>query len=214
VLTVPPPSGADPEARTRIRDVALELFGERGVARTTVRAVAERAGVSAALVIHHYGSKDGLRETCDEHVVTTVRDRKRAALAGPDSDPVDALRSWPGGQVLLRYLARTLVDGTPAVAALVDHLVDDAVGYTEEGVRAGRLRAPRHPREQAAVLTLWALGALVLREHGQRLLGVDLAGDPAAQGPYALVAAELLTHGVLEPGYLDQLDPGLAGDPS
>jgi len=202
----------DHASRTRIRDVALELFGERGVASTTVRAIAERAGVSAPLVIHHYGSKDALRTACDEHVVTTVRERKHAALADPDADPVVGLRSWPGGQVLLRYLARTLVDGTPEVAELVDQLVADAVEYTQAGVRAGRLRVPEHPREQAAVLTLWSLGALVLREHGKRLLGVDLAGDPAAQVPYALVAAGLLTHGVLEEGYYERLRAGLEAE--
>lgn len=169
MLTICSAVTEDHASRTRIRDAALELFGERGVVSTTVRAIAERAGVSAALVIHHYGSKDALRAACDEHVVTTVRERKHAALADPD--PVAGLRSWPGGQVLLRYLARTLVDGTPQVAELVDQLVADAVEYTEAGVRAGRLRAPEHPREQAAVLTLWSLGALVCASTGSGCWG-------------------------------------------
>ena len=35
----------------------------------TLRAVAARAGVSAALVLHHFGSKEGLRAACDEHLL-------------------------------------------------------------------------------------------------------------------------------------------------
>jgi AcrR family transcriptional regulator len=43
-----------------ILDAARALFAEQGYERTTIRAVAERAGVDAALVMQHFGSKEGL----------------------------------------------------------------------------------------------------------------------------------------------------------
>lgn len=43
-----------------ILDAARELFAEQGFERTTIRAVASRAGVDPALVMQHYGSKDAL----------------------------------------------------------------------------------------------------------------------------------------------------------
>jgi AcrR family transcriptional regulator len=43
-----------------ILDAARALFAEQGYERTTIRAVAERAGVDAALVMQHFGSKVGL----------------------------------------------------------------------------------------------------------------------------------------------------------
>jgi TetR/AcrR family transcriptional regulator, regulator of cefoperazone and chloramphenicol sensitivity len=54
-------SADDLTAAARIRDAAIEQFGEHGFG-TGLRAIAEAAGVSAALVIHHFGSKQGLRQ--------------------------------------------------------------------------------------------------------------------------------------------------------
>jgi AcrR family transcriptional regulator len=43
----------------------LRLFADRGPDAVTVREIAANAGVSAALVLHHFGSKDGLRAEVD-----------------------------------------------------------------------------------------------------------------------------------------------------
>ena len=43
-----------------ILQAARELFAEAGFERTTIRAVAARAGLDPALVMQHYGSKEGL----------------------------------------------------------------------------------------------------------------------------------------------------------
>ena len=56
-------------ARAVIRDEALRLFAARGPDAVTVRQIAAAAGVSPALVVHHFGSKEGLREVIDEHVL-------------------------------------------------------------------------------------------------------------------------------------------------
>ena len=43
-----------------ILEAAGELFAETGYERTTIRTVAARAGVDPALVMQHFGSKEGL----------------------------------------------------------------------------------------------------------------------------------------------------------
>lgn len=193
--------GRDLTARARIRDAAIARFAQDGVSGTSVRSIAAEAGVSPALVIHHFGSKDGMRIVCDEHVAATIRERKHAAMAeGGDLDPLATLQEADRERPhLLGYLARTLVDGSPHVAELVDELISDAVGYMEQGVASGAIRPSEHPRDRAAVLTIWSLGAVVLHEHLRRNTGADLLGGPEQMGPYALPAAELLTHGVLDP---------------
>jgi AcrR family transcriptional regulator len=45
----------DLTARARIREAAFALIADQGVHGATLRAIARRAGVSAALVNHHYG---------------------------------------------------------------------------------------------------------------------------------------------------------------
>lgn len=97
---------------------------------------------------------------------------------------------------MARYLARTLVDGSPQVADLVDELVADAVEYTEAGVKTGMLTPSKYPNERAAILTMWSLGALVLHEHLTRLIGIDITkplDDPRAAASYVAPVLEILS---------------------
>jgi AcrR family transcriptional regulator len=57
-----PTSRAAKRAATaqRILDAARAEFGERGLEKTTIRAVARRANVDPSLVMQHYGSKAAL----------------------------------------------------------------------------------------------------------------------------------------------------------
>jgi AcrR family transcriptional regulator len=102
------------DTRTRIRDAAIARFAAAGVGATTLRSIAEAAGVSAQLVVHHFGSKAALAVACDEHVTATIRAHKTAVMAaGPNADPVQALRDSEAEGPLLAYLARRLADDSP-----------------------------------------------------------------------------------------------------
>jgi AcrR family transcriptional regulator len=74
---------ADLTATARIRDAAIEQFGQHGFG-VGLRTIAEAAGVSAALVIHHFGSKDGLRKACDDFVAEEIRSGKSETLQSND----------------------------------------------------------------------------------------------------------------------------------
>jgi len=54
------PAEAGSDTPTRILDAAEALFVERGFAATSVRAIAERAGVSLGAAHYHFGSKQAL----------------------------------------------------------------------------------------------------------------------------------------------------------
>jgi AcrR family transcriptional regulator len=193
----------DRSTTARIRDAAIECFAEDGVGSTSIRMIAARAGVSPALVIHHFGSKESLRVACDEHVAAAIRDLKSDAMAaGPGFDPLTAFRRQTEGPPIAKYLARTLVDGSPHVAALVDEMAADAAAYMEVGVETGMITKSRFPRQRASILTIWSLGALVLHEHLERLIGVDittdLSIDPKAAGNYVGPATELASGFITE----------------
>jgi AcrR family transcriptional regulator len=205
----PPATADDRSTPARIRDAALVTFADAGFRAATVRVIAERAGVSPALVIHHYGSKERLREACDAFVTGFVRERKVEAMkAGPGLDPLALLRDDDDRLPLLAYLARAVQDGSPAVAALVDEMVADAEAVLAAGVASGTVRPLDHPRGVAAVLTLWSLGALVLHAHVRRILGTDLTGPmstAALSAGYSVPAMEILTHGLIAPGMYERL---------
>ncbi|MGW0480565.1 TetR/AcrR family transcriptional regulator [Nonomuraea sp. NPDC003214] len=159
-------SDSDLTGRARIRDAALELFGAEGVNRVSVRAIAARAGVSAALVLHHFGSKEGLRKACDAYVVEMVR-----GGPGADLDDVSGLAAMLEASSAMRlYLGRAFLDGSPAAAALFDDIVAAAERWLEEGVRTGRVRPGDDPRARAAVYVTWLLAPLTFGEHLARAL--------------------------------------------
>jgi AcrR family transcriptional regulator len=192
----------DRTTKARIRDAAIACFAEHGMAATTVRKVAAAANVSPGLVMHHFESMDGLRVACDKHVTATIRELKSGAMAaGARFDPLAALRSHQSGPPLAKYLARTLVDGSPHVIELVDEIVADAVEYSETGVETGLLIPSEYPHERAAIMTMWSLGALVLHEHLTRLIGVDITepiDNPKAASSYVAPILEILSGFITE----------------
>jgi len=52
------------QTRRRIAEAALELHGTVGPARTTISAIAERAGVRRATVYRHFPDERTLFEAC------------------------------------------------------------------------------------------------------------------------------------------------------
>lgn len=193
-------SSDDRTAAARIRDAAISEFAANGVDGTSIRTIAATAGVSPGLVMHHFGSKEGLRIACDEFVAALIRDVKGGAMASGGAFDVTAAFRTVGGIPAARYLARTLVDGSPHVADLVDEIVADAVEYVAVGVDTGMIKPSDYERERAAVLTIWGLGALVLHQHLERLIGVDITADlsqnPGAAAAYIGPVLEIYGEGV------------------
>lgn len=206
----------DRTTKARIRDAAIDCYRELGIQGTTARKVAERADVSPALVMHHYGSMDALREACDAHVVAIVRDEKRAAIAqGEKLDPFAAVRDSEGSMIA-GYLAAVLTEDSPIVAKLVDELVADAKAYLKEGEQAGSFRPSDQADERAALLMLWSLGSLVLHRHAKRLFGVDLtdleASDDAALTPYLAATYELVGEGIFTDSFAKSMREAVTKD--
>jgi AcrR family transcriptional regulator len=68
--------------RTRIQDVALELFIEQGYVATSLREIAERLGVTKAALYYHFKTK--------EEIVTSMIESRVAAM--------DELIAWARAQ--------------------------------------------------------------------------------------------------------------------
>ncbi|MGW0484195.1 TetR/AcrR family transcriptional regulator [Nonomuraea sp. NPDC003214] len=191
---------ADPEdltARARIRDAALRQFGELGFERATIRGIAEAAGVSSGLVRHHFGSKEALREECEQFLVKSLRrlnDETRADPTPRQANPVAAAQQMFGAYQ--PYLARALAEGR--AAAVFDEMVRMAEEWLEEADKA-RPDPPFASRKaRATVGTAMSLAVPVLHQHISRGLGVDLHG-PEGSHLLALVLLDLYSHPSLTP---------------
>ncbi|KAB2377542.1 TetR/AcrR family transcriptional regulator [Actinomadura montaniterrae] len=160
-------------ARARIRDAALEMFAEHGMKGATFRGIAEAAGVSVGLVQHHFGSKQELREACDAYALDTIH-RLSAEKIDGIGDPGFLARAMRIDLPVRRYLARALVDGSPAAARVFDDLVDTTETYFTAPLPPGvNAPATTDVHGYAAALVAITIGMEVLHEHLSRVLGAD-----------------------------------------
>jgi AcrR family transcriptional regulator len=166
-------------AAEQIRDAAMRLFAERGAAQVTVRDIAASAGVSPALVIHHYRSKAGLKSVVDAHAGELLA---RALAAGdgavrpePQSPLANAVAAHPD---LLPYLRRMLVDGGPPADELFRTLLARTGADLDALARGGSLLPAEDPAARAAFLLVADLGVLILREQVHAVLGSDPFAGP------------------------------------
>ncbi len=186
----------DLTARARIRDAAIAAFARDGFDATSLRAIARDAGVSAALIVHHFGDKGALREQCDDYVVSVFIDEDHDVIRAPSSDRIRAaLHDLDRYGPYIDYLARMLVDGSPAADRLFDSLLDRTRNVLGEQREAGMLEPMSDPEMTTLLVTLIGLGPVVMRGQMSRALGADQL-SPAGLLRMTLPTLELLTHGI------------------
>ncbi|BEH01840.1 hypothetical protein brsh051_11210 [Brooklawnia propionicigenes] len=205
-----------PETAARIRDAAIAEFAAHGFSRTTVRGIAEAAGVSPGLVIHHFGSKDGLRAACDDYVFEALTETKREN-AGRSPLVVAAMVSDDSMRTDLEYLLKSLLDPSEQGQRFFDHYVEVIEQIVENGFAGYVLRKAEDRRAQATAIAMLALAPMMLEPRIRRALGTDdLPASFARITPYLF---DLYLNGVIEsiPDGLDvpgpRATPGSQHDP-
>lgn len=167
------PADGKPE---KIRDAALVEFAARGVEATSLSTVAAKAQVSIGLIQHHFGSKVGLVDAVDRHVIAVLR---AALLNAPepttDGDlAVQLVTLLTQHNAVAEYVGRSLVDHTPFGAPLFNAAVEmetDRRRSLSETRQAGVGRdAPWDVMNTLALV----VGAVALRTHVDRHLPAPL----------------------------------------
>jgi AcrR family transcriptional regulator len=175
------------ETRQRILDIALELFGERGFAGTSVADIAGRLGTSKAALYYHFRSKAEIAE---------------ALLAGPMGAYTELMERAPGlapeellGAVVDTtaelYALTEVVGNDPSIQAAVrDHVLPRSKEINETLTAALVVPDPPGPPGRAAGLAR-AHAAYSVAKHGT-LAAMTAAGGRLDPGDRAeLVEAAL-----------------------
>lgn len=201
-------AAADLTARARIRDSAIVYIGRHGFRTATVRAIATDADVSPALVIHHFGSKDGLRAACDAHITELIDELTRHASAHLGAgDTLDLINATPHLAPLAPYIVRTITEGGEFAQRLWDRLVDDTERYLRAAVAGGVAHPSENERARAELVVIFKLGTYSLARYA---VGPPAGGHPtdldiaAITDRYGVPALELFTYGLYRtPEYLE-----------
>lgn len=145
------------ETRRRITEAAVELHGSVGPARTTISAVAERAGVQRATLYRHFPDEAALFDACSSHWAAEHPLPDLAEWAEV-ADPEERLRTalselyawYENGQGMLE---RTTRDAAlvPAMRSAVERMGGWFADAVETIVRGRPERGARRRRVEAAV---------------------------------------------------------------
>ena len=131
--------------RDSIVEAALSVFGDRGIEATSLREVAREAKVSPALVVHHFGGREGLIAAADEAALRefgTAYAAEEPAGAGGllrqrAAQTARVMRDRPD---VCSYLGRALAEATPGASRLFTLMVEGGRGEVEALAERGALR--------------------------------------------------------------------------
>lgn len=152
------PVGPESERRDEILALATQIFADKGYASTTVREIADSAGILSGSLYHHFESKESmLHEIMHGFLDYTVAQYRDTIAAG--GDPLDVLRA------LVRDAFTALGSNPAALAVMInefnfllqfprfEYLREGAEEterlwsqVIEEGMRAGVIRSDIDPR--------------------------------------------------------------------
>ncbi len=173
----------------------MDLFGKQGIRATTVRQIAQAAGVSPGLVIHHFGSKDGLRRACDEWMMAQITATKTAAVSGGGAMEA-VFRAQNQFRPFYGYIAASISEGGEGADRLFEAMRRLTRDMFDVGVPAGILREPSDIDAMSTVLVALTLGATMLEGQLARHLGGEHLLDPEVMPRYSITATELFTYGI------------------
>jgi TetR/AcrR family transcriptional regulator, cholesterol catabolism regulator len=139
--------------RSEIVGIAGELFASKGYANTTVREIADAAGILSGSLYHHFDSKESMVEALLRDFLERIDARYRNVIAAA-AGPVDALRelvhaafgalATDRAAVAVMLNEYNLLVQYPRFAFLHDSVEESErlwVAVLETGMREGALRA-------------------------------------------------------------------------
>jgi len=179
------------QTRRRITEAAVELHRTVGPARTTVKEIAQRAGVGRMTVYNHFGSDDELLDACSSHYMAQHPPPDPAPLAAIEDvdDRLDealrALYTWFHETQDMTGNALRDAPLVPALASVMTQGFWPLVDATVEVLLAGRgLRGTRRGHVRGALLV--ALDFATWRTLTQA--GMDDAGAASTAARFVAAA--------------------------
>jgi TetR/AcrR family transcriptional regulator, regulator of cefoperazone and chloramphenicol sensitivity len=178
----------------------MELFASQGTT-VSIRQIAAAAGVSPGLVIHHFGSKDGLKDAVDNYAAGFVKDMlDEASRLGSHSQGLHLAELFAGRleeeRALAGYVRRLLYEGGEAGGALFSRLLEATVAGMRSMAEAGVLRRAGDDNLRAAVLLANDLAMILLRDQITAAIGIDPLEKTGLQR-WSAEVIDIYTNGIL-----------------
>jgi len=167
--------------REQLLKFAVEMFAEKGFAETSLRAIAKRAEVSPALLIHHFGTKDALvKEAISKTLGSWVAGEKAAVLDGESNQVQNWQTFMEKGATPLNFFRQVLLAGGEYSQRLFDAAVSETEVLLDQMQSVGRLREISDKQTTALIMAVSGLGSVLLMSQIEKTMGGPISSDQVA----------------------------------
>ena len=179
------------DSKEHLIEVAVNVLAREGFAGSSLRMIAVEAGVSPALLVHHFGSRQGLIEEAINKTLGEWLDAKDVLTA---EGLTEALKQWPevaeDGQTKLQFFKQLMVAGGKPAQHLFERMVFEAKSRLEVFQNQGLMKPMSDVESAAVLMASYALAPLLMGEQIKKVLGGDFF-DPKVSERLALSSVEL-----------------------
>lgn len=172
-MTQKDPPAEQTNGRERLLEAAITLFGRDGFDATSVRAIADEAGVSWGLVRFYFQSKEGLRDAVEKRVMTDYLQLVQVANRATSPEELSSMIESQTGSLsgIVRYLRRAIMEERPIALDFLRELL----GTTEMLNADMRARFPDEPALWDSIrMVAQRIGYLLLAPQFETLLNRNL----------------------------------------
>ena len=184
------------DTRNHLIEVATGAFAREGFATTSLRAIAKEAGVSPALVVHHFGSRDKLIEECIIKGLGLWVSEKQQFV---DVSLSTSLAKWQNSidkhGSKLQFFRQVLLAGGEPANILFSRMVQEATMMVDSQIDKGQMRGVENREDLALLMTLHGLAPLMMQDQVNNHLGGNFL-DPELGARLAAANLEIYRKGI------------------
>lgn len=192
------------DLKTQILDAAEQLFTDHGYAATSIRNIADLAGVNPALVHYYFGNKHALLKAVLQHslepmvkALANLKTRESASVEDIAALLIPMAAAHPN---IPRLMTReVLLPGGEMQDYFLEHLAPQLGGalpaLLKREKKAGKLRADIDPAYAALMVLAVCFFPFIARSLAEPVFGINLGTDGA--DTLTQNVSELLKRGLL-----------------
>ena len=170
------------DSKERLVEVAAAVFAREGFSGTSLRMIAVEAGVSAALLVHHFGSKQKLIEETISLTLGEWMQQKDQLTELPLSE---ALAQWPNtaadGKQKLDFFKQVMLAGGKPAQHLLERMHFEAKERLMKMTDSGMMRDVADIDTAALLLAVYGLAPLMLSDSIKKILGGDITDSAISE---------------------------------
>lgn len=199
------------DTKAKLIASSLQVFGSKGYAGTSVKEIAESAGVNSALISYHFGGKEGLYQACFDQFVKEWTEFLESKILRPTSKEDfyfrlrlmvehmvdDYLKNPHACRIMKREIESEGSEAQEVFQKVAGQFFELVTGFIKSAQKQNYLRSDIHAADVCAVFFGGIQHALHTSQLREKIMG-DSLSDPKVRARFVNSVLEMFLNGLTE----------------